>query len=44
MYVTDHTPKTKKYFTMNKSEDEKFYNYKRALAEYNAPVQSVAGD
>lgn len=35
MYVTDHTPKDKKYFTLNNSEDEHFYRYKKSLEEYN---------
>ena len=34
IYVTDHEPKDKKYFTLNKSEDEHFFNYKKSLEEY----------
>jgi hypothetical protein len=40
VYVTDHTPKDKKYFTLNKSEDEKFYNYKKSLEDYNTKVET----
>ena len=40
VYVTDHTPKDKKFFTINKNEDEQFYKYKKALAEYNSSVRT----
>lgn len=35
VYVTDHQPKPKKYFTISKSEDELFFKYKQSLDEYN---------
>lgn len=35
VYVTDHTPKPKKYLTLNKNEDQDFFNYKKSLQEYN---------
>ena len=35
IYVTRHEPKPKKYATLGKAEDEQFYAYKKALAEYN---------
>jgi hypothetical protein len=39
VYVTDHTPKDKKFFTTSKDEDEEFYRYKKSLAQYNADVK-----
>lgn len=38
VYLTDHTPKEKKYFTLNKEEDEKFFKYKKSLEEYNSTI------
>jgi hypothetical protein len=42
VYVTDHKLKQAKFNTINKKDDEQFYNYKQSLAEYNntpaAPV------
>ena len=35
VYVTDHTPRDKKYFTLNKKEDEDFFKYTQSLKEYN---------
>ena len=35
VYITNHEPKVKKYFTTNKNEDEDFYRYKKSLEEYN---------
>lgn len=40
VYVTDHTPKDKKYFTTNAKEDEEFYRYKQSLAEYNSSINN----
>jgi hypothetical protein len=36
VYVTDHQPKTKKYFTTSKKEDEEFFRYNQALHEYTS--------
>jgi hypothetical protein len=36
VYVTDHVPKTKKYFTNSEEEDIEFYNYMKSLESYNA--------
>ena len=36
VYVTDHFPKTKKFATTSKKEDEQFFRYKQALQDYNS--------
>lgn len=36
VYVTDHEPKTPKYFTLNKEEDMTYFKYKKSLEEYNS--------
>lgn len=42
VYVTDHKPKQAKFNTINKKDDEQFYNYKQSLAEYNnTPAEPV---
>jgi len=33
--VTDHKPVTPKYSTLNKGDDEEYYNYYRSLQDYN---------
>ncbi len=38
VYVTDHTPKQKKFATLGKQDDENFFKYKQALQEYNSEV------
>lgn len=35
VYVTDHTPKQKKYITTSESEDEQFFQIQKAIDEYN---------
>lgn len=40
VYVTDHTPKQRKYATINSQEDEQFYRYKQALQDYNSEAHS----
>lgn len=40
VYVTNHEPKTKKYFTTNSKEDEEFYRYKQAVADYNSDTKA----
>lgn len=42
VYVTDHTPKEKKYNTNNSKEDEDFYNYHVALENYNKDAKKGA--
>lgn len=44
VYITDHTPRQKRYHTANKKEDEDFYRYEQSLKEYNeatTPVQQT---
>jgi hypothetical protein len=42
VYVTNHEPKTPKYMTTSKKEDEEFFRYKQALQEYNSePLPSL---
>lgn len=42
VYVTDHTPKPKKYTTLNKKDDMAFFNYYKSLEEYNQlPVPEI---
>ena len=36
VYVTDHTPKVKKFTTLSADEDAEYYNYVRAVEEYKA--------
>lgn len=35
VYVTDHQPRERKVLTLNKDEDEKLFNYYKAVQEYN---------
>ena len=35
VYVTDHEARPKKYFTLNKKEDQDYFKYKKSLQEYN---------
>ena len=34
VYVTDHTPKVKKFNTNSESEDLQYYNYMKSLEDY----------
>ena len=43
VYVTDHFPKTKKFATTSKKEDEQFFRYKQALADYKAEALPSLG-
>jgi hypothetical protein len=36
VYVTDHSPKTPKFATINSKDDEQFFRYKQSLEEYNS--------
>ena len=38
--VTDHQPKPKKLFTTSEEEDQAFYEYNKALEEYNADASA----
>lgn len=35
VYITDHTPRQKRYHTANSKEDADFYRYEQSLKEYN---------
>lgn len=35
VYVTDHQPKEKKLLSDNEAEDQDYYNYEKAVEEYN---------
>jgi hypothetical protein len=39
LYITNHTPKDKRYHTNSKKEDLEFYKYKMAVEEYNKEVE-----
>jgi hypothetical protein len=41
VYVTDHTPVEKKYVTNGEADDEDFYNYARAVEEYNSDLSGA---
>jgi hypothetical protein len=36
VFVTDHEKKPEKFATISPADDEQFFNYKKALAEYNS--------
>lgn len=38
VYVTDHTPKVKKFSTLNEGEDREYYNYVRQVEDYNEKI------
>ena len=35
VYVTDHTPKSKKFSTLSEEEDQEYFAYMRSLEDYN---------
>ena len=41
VYVTDHTPVEKKYVTNGEADDEDFYNYAKAVEEYNSDLSGA---
>ena len=41
VYVTDHTPRVKKFNTNSESEDVQYYNYMKSLEDYKRKFQSV---
>lgn len=40
VYVTNHEQKDKKFFTASQKEDQQFYQYKKAVSDYNAKKSS----
>lgn len=44
VYITDHTPKNKRYHTLNADEDSDFFKYAQSVAEFkeasSAPANS----
>ena len=43
VYVTDHTPTTKKFSTLSEQEDLEYYTIVRSLEEYKANAAKKAG-
>jgi len=41
VYVTDRTPKPKKYSTTSKEDDEDFFNYQKSLEEYHKSTETI---
>ena len=43
VYVTDHTPTTKKFSTLSEQEDLEYYTIVRSLEEYKANAAKKSG-
>lgn len=44
VYLTDHTPKDKKYHTNSEEEDEQFFKYKQSVQDYNEQDSDFSAD